>query len=221
MEIEVTQLAKIKVVSFDADGTLVNPKFVDLIWNFGVPNLLAKKEGVDLEEAKEYARKEYDKVGETSINWYDLAYWFDYFNLSQKHTDLIESFSHEVEIYPEVHSVLEKLCNNYKLVISSNAGREFLDVEIKSIKRYFSHIFSSTTDFKQVKKTPEFYDNVCKILKISPEEMLHVGDHWNFDVVCPKKLGVTAVYLDRNGKNIPKNGHNLVVSNLEEMLKWL
>ena len=214
-------MENIKVISFDADGTLVDPKFVDLVWNFGVPKLFAEKEGIDFEKAKKYTKEEYDKVGENSIKWYDISYWFDYFDLGESYTDLIKSLSMEVEIYEEVSLVLEELSDEYELVISSNAQREFLDVEIESIKEHFSHIFSSMTDFRLVKKAPDFYEKVCKILDVSPDEMVHVGDHWNFDVICPKKLGVTAIYLDRNGKNVPDNGHNLVVNNLEEMLKLL
>ncbi len=214
-------MENIKVISFDADGTLVDLKFVDLVWNFGVPKLFAEKEGIDFEKAKKYTKKEYDKVGENSIKWYDISYWFDYFDLGESYTDLIKSLSMEVEIYEEVSLVLEELSDEYELVISSNAQREFLDVEIESIKEHFSHIFSSTTDFRLVKKTPDFYEKVCRVLDVSPDEMVHVGDHWNFDVICPKKLGVTAIYLDRNGKNVPDNGHNLVVNNLEEMLKLL
>ena len=211
----------VKVISFDMDGTLVDPKFVDLVWNFGVPDLLAKKEGIDFKEAKKYTWEEYEKVGENSIKWYDIKYWFDFFDLDESYEDLIESLSSEIKIYSEVPKVLEKLVKNYKLIIASNAAREFLDIEMQNIKDYFSHSFSSTSDFKLVKKTPSFYKNICEILGISPEEMVHVGDHWNFDVVSPKKLGVTAFYLNRDEKSIPDNGYDFVVNNLEGILEWL
>ena len=53
---------------------------------------------------------------------------------------------------------------------------------------------------------------ICNKLKIKPSEMVHVGDHKEFDYQVPKKVGIQSFYLDRNGTS---NGE-FVVSNLEE-----
>lgn len=42
----------IRLVSFDLDGTLVNSKFVDLVWMEGVPRLYGKRHGVDFTEQR-------------------------------------------------------------------------------------------------------------------------------------------------------------------------
>jgi putative hydrolase of the HAD superfamily len=34
-------------------------------------------------------------------------------------------------------------------------------------------------------------------MNISPQEMIHVGDHKEFDFHSPQKLGITSYYLDR------------------------
>jgi putative hydrolase of the HAD superfamily len=51
-----------------------------------------------------------------------------------------------------------------------------------------------------VKKTAEFYQQVCDILNVDPQEIVHVGDHYDFDYLVPRKLGIQAFYLDRFGK---------------------
>ena len=61
-----------------------------------------------------------------------------------------------------------------------------------------TQVFSSTSDFHTVKKVTDFYAMICKKLSIQPQEMVHVGDHKEFDYLSPQKLGITSFYLDRN-----------------------
>jgi hypothetical protein len=156
----ITDKMKIRVISFDMDGTLTDPRFADLVWNEGIPNLYAEKEGIDIEIAKEYIKKSYDDVGPHRIKWYDIDYWFSYFGLKGSWSDLLNEYKCEIMIYPEVPDVLDNLkreCDPIDLIISSNAARPFVDLESERIKHYFSHIFSSISDFG-MKKTPEFYN---------------------------------------------------------------
>jgi FMN phosphatase YigB (HAD superfamily) len=102
-------------------------------------------------------------------------------------------------------------CKDYRLIISSNAPREFLEIEIEKIERYFHHIFSAPSDFKQIKKT-DFYRSICDILKIEPAEMVHVGDHRVYDFIVPGEIGIFSFYLDRKGEKHDE----LIVKNLKE-----
>ena len=208
-------MKRIKVASFDVEGTLIDHRFSDLVWERGVPEWYARKEGINFQRAKEYVKGEYDRVGEEKIEWYDIGYWFQRFGLSADWKRLLRDYEHEIAVYPEVHSVLETLSKRHSLIIISNSAREFIDLQLKKIRNHFTHIFSATSDFKQVKKTTEVYSKICSILEIKPEEMVHVGDHWNFDFIVPRKLGITAFYLDRTGKEKGK----FVVKDLKEFEK--
>jgi putative hydrolase of the HAD superfamily len=190
----------IKVVSFDFDGTIVTHKFADDFWLEGVPKLYAKQNHINLKAAQKYLLEEYDKIGDTRIEWYDPAYWFDRFKIKSDWKDLLKQYQHSVEIYPDVIPVLKRLSQYYSVIISSNAKKEFIDIQLdfSNLKQYFTHIFSSTSDFHTVKKVTDFYGMICTKLSIKPQEMTHVGDHKKFDYLSPQKLGITAFYLDRN-----------------------
>jgi HAD superfamily hydrolase (TIGR01549 family) len=191
-----------KIISFDMDGTLVDPEFTDWVWSHGIPTLYAKKVGIPFEEAKAFVVNEYLKVGEGAIEWYDIKYWFQWFQLEQSWSMLMKQYADKINIYPDVNSVLERLKDGFRMVLTSNAGREFIDVEMEvtGLGRYFERIFSATSDFREVKKTKGFYQRICQILGTRPQEIVHVGDHYEFDYVVPRSLGIHAFYLDRSGE---------------------
>ena len=190
----------VSTVSFDMNGTITQGRFVDLVWGEGVPSLYARSRGISLNEAKELVFHEYAAVGEQRTDWYDIRYWFKRFGLGEDWTGLLMSFRNEVAPYPEAVEVLEQMGKEYHLIVTSNASRDFMDIELAAagLDGYFSNLFSCTTDFGEVKKTPDVYARVCRALSISPEEMAHVGDHLLFDYTAPSQLGIRAFHLDRS-----------------------
>ena len=191
-----------KIISFDMDGTLVDPGFTDWVWSHGIPTLYAEKVGVPFEEAKAFVVNEYMKVGEGAVEWYDIKYWFRLFQLDEGWKVLMKRYADKINIYPDVRHILERLKDDFLLVLTSNAGREFIDMEMETtgLGRYFDRIFSATSDFSEVKKTKGFYQRICQILGTRPQEIVHVGDHYEFDYVVPRSLGIHAFYLNRSGE---------------------
>ena len=190
----------VKVISFDLDGTLVESEFSEWVWGVGIPQLFAEKKGIPFDEAKEIVQGEYRKVGDGSLEWYDIKYWFDVFQLTDSWKSLLNRFSHKIKTYPGVSRVLQDLSSRYRVIIISNAAREFIDIEVEvaELRKYFSRIYSATSDFGQIKKTARFYGHICHLLSIRPQEMVHVGDHWEFDYLVPKGLGINALHIDRS-----------------------
>lgn len=190
----------LKIISFDMDGTLVDPEFTDWVWGHGIPTLYAEKAGVPFEEAKGFVVKEYLKVGEGAIEWYDIKHWFQFFQLGENWKVMMERYTDKIKVYPDVRPLLERLRDNYFLVLTSNAGREFIHMEMEAtgLNGYFGRIFSATSDFGEVKKTADFYQRICRILEARPQEIVHVGDHYEFDYLVPSSLGIHAFYLDRS-----------------------
>jgi HAD superfamily hydrolase (TIGR01549 family) len=212
----------IRIVSFDVDGTLVEGGFMDSIWLEGVPQAYAEKEGLSFEQAFDYVKNEYDKIGEHRIEWYNIDYWLRTFGLDIPYETLFKKYEDELQIYEEVERVLTVLKEDgYELVISSNAATEFIDFQIKPIKKFFSRIFSATSDFGQVKKTNGFFARVCTILDVKPQAVVHCGDHWVFDYLNPRKIGITAYYLDRarrTDEEVTTTEDEFIISDLNELI---
>jgi HAD superfamily hydrolase (TIGR01549 family) len=206
-----------KIISFDMDGTLVDPEYTDWVWLHGIPTLYAEKGGLSFEEAKHFVVEEYLKVGEGAIEWYDIKYWFQFFQLEQNWKDLMERYVDKIDIFPDINPLLDRLRGRFPLVLTSNAGREFIDVEMEAtgLRKYFNQIFSATSDFRMVKKTIDFYRRICEILRVEPREIVHVGDHYEFDYLVPRSLGIHAFYLDRSGE---RKG-DFVLSDLRDLEK--
>jgi len=193
-----------KVISFDMDGTLVDSEFTDWVWSHGIPSLYGGRKGLSFPEAKARVEEEYRKVGERALEWYDIKYWFRFFDLDADWKELMERYVDKIRVYGDVVETLESLSGRFSLVLTSNAGREFIDVELEAtgLRRYFDRIFSATSDFGQVKKTAGVYERICGVLGTEPVEVLHVGDHYDFDYLVPKTLGIRAYYLDRTGQKV-------------------
>lgn len=191
-------------ISFDMDGTLIDPTYTDYVWGQGIPTLYAEKVGLPFEAAKAFVVKEYQKVGEGAVAWYDIKYWFRFFQLEQSWKDLMRQFVDKIKVYPDVNHILDRLKERFPLILTSNAGREFIDIELEAtgLCKYFDQIFSATSDFGEVKKTIEFYQQVCQILGVNPQEIVHIGDHYEFDFLVPRRLGIRAFYLDRSGERV-------------------
>ena len=204
-----------KFISFDMDGTLIGPEFTDWVWGHGIPVLYAEKRGLSFEEARTYVQAEYRKVGEGAIEWYDIKYWFRFFELNGHWKQLMKQHADKIRVYPDVDGTLSFLKERFPLVLTSNATREFigLEVGVTGLGKYFDQIFSATSDFGEVKKTAEVYQKVCQILGIHPSELVHVGDHYEFDYLVPSRLGIHALYLDRTTQ---KTGES-VLWNLKDL----
>jgi HAD superfamily hydrolase (TIGR01549 family) len=185
-----------KIVSFDVEGTLTTRRFSQVIWEEAIPKLYSEKTGVSFEEAKVHVMREYAKVGDGREEWYDIRYWFNHFALTD-YEHLLQSHKQEITLYPEASRVLKDLGKNHKLIVSSNSSREFLKHELEKLEKHFYKVYSTTSDFRQVKKTNRVYREICNLLGIKPSEMIHVGDLIEEDFNAPRKAGVFAYHLNR------------------------
>lgn len=200
----------IKVISFDAEGTLVTPDFTHTVWHEAIPAFYAQKNGIELAQAKRVVALEYDKIGDQKIEWYDINYWFRYLHLGTPES-VIKSCQDKLCYYPEVVEILSLLGSQYKLIVASGTPLELLHHLLQDIEPYFARIFSSSSHYRQL-KTPDFYIQVCREMNVKPNEVVHVGDNWQFDFLNPKQIGINAFYLDRTG-----NSHQESLADLAQL----
>jgi putative hydrolase of the HAD superfamily len=188
----------IAVVSFDVEGTLVTTDFSYAIWFELIPGRYSDRHRLSFEEASMKVRQAYDSVGDQRLEWYDVQYWFTRFDLGDADIAM-EELQPRVQYYPDTKDVLNKLQSRYKLSVASGSPRPFLKHLLRDIEHQFSAIYSSTTDFNQV-KTADFWTGMCRDLGVEPGQVVHVGDHIQFDFIEPASIGIKAFHLDRDRK---------------------
>jgi len=204
----------LKIISFDVDGTLVDPEYNDLIWFNEIPQLLAKKNKISFEKAKKIALHEYNNLGEHNLDWYNIEYWISYFNFDVSRIKILEKYESQIKIFSDVIPALEELKNNYVIIAITAMPREFLTPKIKKLDKYFKYTFSAISDFKQLKNS-DLYLKISQILKENPKEIVHIGDSWNSDYLAARKAGLNALYLDRSNTKKGK----FIIHNLGEVKK--
>lgn len=214
MIISVFEMARIEVVSFDAEGTLVTPDFSTAIWHEAIPALYAQKKGMDFDSAKKCIVEEYDKVGDHRLEWYDIEYWFRCLDLGPCEP-VIEACLDKIRYYPEAKEVISSLAGKYRLIVASGTPLKLLRLLLKDIENHFAGVFSSVSHYRQV-KSPEFYLKICEEMGVHPSRVVHVGDNWQFDVQNPQKCGIQAYHVDRLGKN-----HQESINDLRQLRDFL
>ncbi|MBS3736919.1 HAD family hydrolase, partial [Candidatus Bipolaricaulota bacterium] len=143
----------------------------------------------------------YDEIGDEDIRWYKPEYWFERFDLEKDPEEVIGEIQvpENVRLFEDALDATKKLRENYRLIVTSNAPRIFLDYALKQIENRFYRIFSCVSDFGEVKKNAGVYRRVLNRVGTSPEESVHVGDHWKFDYQIPRRLGMRTFYIEREG----------------------
>jgi HAD superfamily hydrolase (TIGR01549 family) len=193
-------MGRVKLVSLDMEGTLIDHTFSNAIWEHEIPALYAEKHGLDLDVALAWVKAEYGTVGEGRAEWYDVDYWFRRLGLEADWRQLIRERTELICVYPDAAEALRRLREAYPLVVSSNTIREFLELQVEAVGEIFTHVFSAPSDFGTVKKDAGFYRMILNEIGLKPTHVAHVGDHKEFDYRAAKSLGLEAYHLDRSGE---------------------
>lgn len=214
----------IKVISLDLDGTIVDKRVMDYFWLELIPQRYAALKGLELREAKEIVLREYDKVGMEDIRWYLPDYWARRFGLEGYLEELFEDLRSHVRsrICKDVFDLLRAVPDEYSLIISSNAAREFIKMVVEELEPYsrrFQRFFSCVSDFYITRKDARFYRAVCRTLGVKPSEIIHVGDHEVYDYEVPRSVGLKALLLIREGVSARENVET--IRSLRELLHYL
>jgi len=208
----------IKAISFDLDDTLLDEDYDKFIWYVALPKLYSQQKSVRFEDALRFVLDEYDSVPARG-EWYNVSYWLDRFKLDADRKEFMMRYTHYIRTFPDAKPTLDALKGKYKLILTTNSSREFIEVKLEAtgLAGYFDHVFSATTDFARSKTGANIFSRVAKLVKLKPEEILHIGDHKDFDYDKPKSVGMQTVLIDRSGK---QTGHD-VVHSLSELVKYL
>jgi putative hydrolase of the HAD superfamily len=130
----------------------------------------------------------------------------------------LESNTNFYILYEDTIEILSILLqNNIKMGIVSNHLWNLKDItKSLGLNKYFNSIISSA-QIGYRKPHPAIYKAALSEINASPEDVLFIGDNLESDYLGPKNVGLSAVLLDRNGKNQMSES----IKSLNELSKML
>ena len=179
----------IKVVSFDIGGTLLKNEDLVSQSQYGLKELtkllnlpyekvreaykdvFQKKKGKFNELITNFCNKLEIKSNKTIIDFFHNKF----FNESKKQVILSENIS-----------LIKNLkLNGYKVILFSNSCCLLNNDAINEVLDYVDNIFYSY-DIGYTKDDEESYKYIEKVMKVKPNEILHIGDTLKSDYYMPK-----------------------------------
>ncbi|MGC9177894.1 MAG: HAD family hydrolase [Conexivisphaera sp.] len=190
---------RIRVLSLDLDGTVIDRGFAEHFWMEFIPKLYAELRGIDLADAKRQVYSAYDEVGPGDVRWYMPEYWLNRFGIGADPRALILENVAWMRIYPDAEALLGRLNSEYTVIASTNSARIFAEVYQEVLGIRFDATLSCVSDFGIARKNAEFYRRVAAAIGVDPREVLHVGDDPERDVEAAIGAGFEAYLIDRKG----------------------
>ena len=110
-----------------------------------------------------------------------------------------------MRLYPESRAVLDALCARglpLALVTNGDALQQRDKIERHDLARYFCAIVIEG-EFGCGKPQERVYREALQQLGVEPGGVWMVGDNLEWDVLAPQRLGLTGVWIDREGAGLP------------------
>lgn len=124
------------------------------------------------------------------------------------------------QLYPEVlHTLTTLRSMGFRLVVLSNWDRRLLRT-LKDLRLdvFFEKIYISTL-IGYAKPNPGAFQHVVNDLKVPKQEILHVGDTLEEDILGAQQANIRSVCIDRRAKTRTTPGEIPVISSLTELFE--
>jgi putative hydrolase of the HAD superfamily len=134
---------------------------------------------------------------------------------------IINRERNRVDLFADVLPALDLLAGRCRLFTLSNGNA---NLEAIGIARHFEMSFSAR-EIGVAKPNPEIFHAVCERSGLLPEQVVHVGDHPENDIVAARSVGMVTVWVNRQQTAWPEEwseAHQTpdhVVGCLEEFAK--
>jgi len=125
------------------------------------------------------------------------------------------------QLYPDVAgAVIKAKESGFKTAIVTTIACFQFKKAIQPIRNYFDFIMTGY-EAGCDKTNPKMYRKVLEILNARPEEAVMIGDDAPIDIILPKKLGINAIFLNREGKNVECPQADAVINNLNKAVETI
>lgn len=188
--------------------------FYNYLYRSLIPHMVAEKKHIDKISALDFVEKSYESIGCRNAKYYDLDYWIKKFKLNATKEEIIQKSLHKAEVFQDAIYIIDKISEAYDLVICSHSPEYVLIETCKLLPNKFKKIISTVSMYNGIKSKPVFL-KICNDLGINKNELIHVGDSYEFDYFIPKSCGIKSYYLDRSGIKNRNNG--FMINSLYEL----
>jgi len=222
----VSQLKKVSAILFDLNGTLVykgNTKEFEEVSDY----LFYRGFEVSPQQfgaASSFVSLiDYPKYGYRTLRTY-LARVFQRLRLKVDDETLNHVIQLEMQnqyiLYPDALEAVKRANKlGFKTAVVTTIAHFRFDVAIRPIRNYLDLIMTGY-EVGVDKSHPKMYLKVLEILHCKASEAIMIGDEMSLDFLLPKRLGINAVLLDREGgkEELPAD---TVVSDLNEAVDFV
>ena len=133
--------------------------------------------------------------------------------------EIFDAARNRVELFPDVEPALHSLATRFSVVAVTNGNACLTKI---GIDHYFSGIVSAA-ETGYAKPARQIFDVAVERAGVAPEEVLHVGDHPEFDVAGAADAGLRTAWINRTDADWP--GHlqppDLTVSSMTDLKELL
>jgi len=208
-------MKRVRVISLDVTGTLVDGRCIKHFWDYLIPAAYAAENNIFFKEAYSHVKKKYSMISRDDVRWYLPEYWLKELNISTSLEKLLQELKRRVTFFPDVAPMITRFSSEYVLIVSSNLPDRVLQTILDDFKECFSKVFSSVSTYRLPYKTAEFYTNVCSETGFTPEMVLHVGDNKTYDFLIPRIIGMKSLLIRRCDR--PEQHYK--VNSLEQVMR--
>jgi 5'-nucleotidase len=167
---------EIDTVLLDMDGTLLDLKYDNVLWNQRLPERFATRHGLSVSAAKTHLDRHFEETRDT-IEHYCLDYWgrFTQLDMIALHREL----AHLSRYRPFAQTFLDRLkATERRAVLVTNAHRGSLDIkdEITSLTARLDDAVSAH-DFRAPKESQEFWTQLGERIGFEPSRTFLLDDN--------------------------------------------
>lgn len=115
----------------------------------------------------------------------------------------------EMKLFPESHALLDHLMDQgvkLALITNGEAAMQRAKVRRFDLEHRFHHI-QIEGEMGFGKPEEEAYRHALATLGTRPEETWMVGDNYEWEVIAPRRLGLTAIWANSHGHKAPESEH--------------
>jgi putative hydrolase of the HAD superfamily len=211
----------IKVITFDLDDTLweVTPVLIEaerIVFDWLVTNAAKIGDRFSAQSLRDWKWKLYQQQSELSNKisqmriysveqallyvGYDAA---ESTKIAREAFDIFLDARHNVTLFDEVIPMLEVLRRQYSLGVLTNGNADVSRLEIGAL---FDFSFSAE-QLNASKPAPQHFQAAQQFSGASANEIIHIGDHLEHDIVGARLAGCHAIWFNPDKKPRPSDEH--------------